>query len=439
MQSSAAIAATLTPFQRADEEINESLQDMTIDETNLESVDVTQHFHVVDAFSMPKLVYDEHSRTFTRSKEASKLLAGAREKGEMFRERLLLVKQRLLRNENFCPPTMRMTDSANFIRITPVKALIGHDGEEFILFGMLTQVEEGKVFLEDEDAHIELVLDQAEYNYGLFTDGSFVLVEGTYGDDHRFHVQEVNLPPAESREMTDTLFSHVDFLGLPKPLVDEVPLAFIFIGNFSSKPFRYSASQTAEYKDNFSALADLIGEFHNLATHSNFVFVPGPKDPWGGNTLPQREIPPSFISRMQHKVRKLTFTTNPCRIRYCTQEIVIFREDLLSKIWRNTLLTPNLQVDDDPIRHLVHTIIDQGHLSPLPLSVKPVYWSYDNALRLYPLPQTLIIADKCENYGITYEGTHCINPGSFPNSDFEWSIYYPNTRLSEKCSLPNAI
>lgn len=66
MQSSAAIAATLTPFQRADEEINDSLQDMTIDEQNVEAVDVTQHFHVVDAFSMPKLVYDEHTRTFTR-------------------------------------------------------------------------------------------------------------------------------------------------------------------------------------------------------------------------------------------------------------------------------------------------------------------------------------------------------------------------------------
>lgn len=66
MQSSAAIAATLTPFQRADEEINDSLQDMTIDEQSAETVDVTQHFHVVDAFSMPKLVYDEHTRAFAR-------------------------------------------------------------------------------------------------------------------------------------------------------------------------------------------------------------------------------------------------------------------------------------------------------------------------------------------------------------------------------------
>lgn len=34
--------------------------------------------------------------------------------------------------------------------------MIGHDGGEFVLFGMLTQIEEGKLYLEDDDAHIEL-------------------------------------------------------------------------------------------------------------------------------------------------------------------------------------------------------------------------------------------------------------------------------------------
>lgn len=58
-----------------------------------------------------------------RSKKPSKLLASVREKGEMFRERLLLVKQRLLRNENFCPPSMQMTDSANFISVTMISAI----------------------------------------------------------------------------------------------------------------------------------------------------------------------------------------------------------------------------------------------------------------------------------------------------------------------------
>lgn len=53
-----------------------------------------------------------------RSNEKPSLLAGANEKGEMYRERFKLVKQRLLRNENFCPPTMQMSDDDNFEKVT---------------------------------------------------------------------------------------------------------------------------------------------------------------------------------------------------------------------------------------------------------------------------------------------------------------------------------
>jgi hypothetical protein len=35
----------------------------------------------------------------------------------MFRERLLLIKQRLLRNEHFCPPSMQITDNPGFIKV----------------------------------------------------------------------------------------------------------------------------------------------------------------------------------------------------------------------------------------------------------------------------------------------------------------------------------
>ncbi|KAI8349192.1 DNA polymerase alpha/epsilon subunit B-domain-containing protein [Choanephora cucurbitarum] len=478
IRHSAAVAASLTPFQREDDAINDSLQEMTIDEPFEEVVNVAQHFHVVSAFDLPRMRYDEQARTFIKSTETPSLLPEASEKGDMYRERYKLVKQRLLRNDSFCPSAMGGANEKEFIKITPIKSLIGHDGEDFVLFGMLTQMEEGKIHLEDEDAHIELVVNEADYDYGLFTDGSFVLVEGRYGLDHRFHVTEINLPPAESREMTDHVFGHVDFLGLPKPLVDEkllkaeeekaknmffvilsdvhldqpkvmnalrrifegysggqIPLAFIMIGNFSSKPFVYAGSESDEYKDNFSALADLISEFDQIAAHSNFVFVPGPKDPWAGRSLPQRPILPSFVQRVRQKARKAHFTTNPCRIRYCTQDIVIFREDWLQKLWRNTLLPANLSQDPQLNRHFVRSIVDQAHLSPLPLSVKPVSWAFDNSLRLFPLPHALIVADKCENYGITYEGTHCVNPGSFPNSDFTWSNYYPASRISEKRQL----
>jgi hypothetical protein len=39
---------------------------MSIQEAHLDKIDVKQHFHVMDAFSMPRMFYDEHTRTFHR-------------------------------------------------------------------------------------------------------------------------------------------------------------------------------------------------------------------------------------------------------------------------------------------------------------------------------------------------------------------------------------
>jgi DNA polymerase epsilon subunit 2 len=112
--------------------------------------------------------------------------------------------------------------SNGLIKITPIKSLIGHDNEQFLLLGMLTQIEEGKLFLEDNDAYVELdisrcvshlniisLFDLLTYlnslqksTIGLFTDNCFILVEGVYGDDHIFHVDELGLPPPENRAKT---------------------------------------------------------------------------------------------------------------------------------------------------------------------------------------------------------------------------------------------
>lgn len=43
-------------------------------------------------------------------------------------------------------------------QITAIKALLGREGEQFLLFGMLTQLQEGKVHLEDANGSIELDL-----------------------------------------------------------------------------------------------------------------------------------------------------------------------------------------------------------------------------------------------------------------------------------------
>jgi DNA polymerase epsilon subunit 2 len=59
-----------------------------------------------------------------RSKDRPTILPEAHEKGNMYRERYKLVKQRLLRNEQFCPSSMSVTDSSDHIKV--IGFLTGH-------------------------------------------------------------------------------------------------------------------------------------------------------------------------------------------------------------------------------------------------------------------------------------------------------------------------
>ena len=80
---------------------------------------------------------------------------------------------------------------------------------------------------------------------------------------------------------------------------------------------------------------------HNdLIDRCRFIFVPGRNDPGPGNLLPRPKIPDFFVSRLTTRIKNASFVSNPCHIRYCTQEIVVFREDILSRMRRNVLIKP---------------------------------------------------------------------------------------------------
>lgn len=97
----------------------------------------------------------------------------------------------------------------------------------------------------------------------------------------------------------------------------------------------------------------------------------------------------------------------------------MFREDVVNKLRRNCILPPTgdgltlaqhvrpraapwagLAPAADtgacaPVfmvvarRQAVRTVIDGGHLCPLPQQVRPIYWQLDHTLRLYPLPNAV--------------------------------------------------
>lgn len=111
---------------------------------------------------------------------------------------------------------------------------------------------------------------------------------------------------------------------------------------------------------NFSAFADLLLSYPRCAREMHFVFVPGPADPFDVSNLllPRSALPVILTKDLRAKLPKVSFTTSPCRITYKSQEIVVFREDTMSRMLRNTVR----------LKNDLSTLADQGVLDILEAS-----------------------------------------------------------------------
>lgn len=238
---------------------------------------------------------------------------------------------------------------------------------------------------------------------------------------------------------------------------------FVLIGSFQSKPVARMTGGRGLCKATFAALADVIASCPRLAARAKFLLLPGPNDPGCSVALPRRAIPAEFTEALRHKVRHIAFGSNPFRVRYYTREVVFFREDLLKKMQRHLATSQPTNSNSNSIRRrardgddieeldleedvqgsagpevteqLVESLLDQAHLFPLPAAAKPVTWGLDHAMRLFPLPDILVLADHADNYQYDYKGCTALNPGSF-SSDFSFVVYSPAAGSIEFSRVP---
>jgi DNA polymerase epsilon subunit 2 len=330
---------------------------------------------------------------------------------------------------------------------------------------------------------------------GLFTEGCFVVCEGETRDDGVFAVSALISPPPERKMVTVKVHPALDWLGadlsaatsasaaasgggsvgggsaeaqlklkllrspqhandmivvlsdvfldLPRTLVrlatlleglrTASPQAFVFMGNFTSTPSSNAPGQMARLKAHFDALADVLLKFPSLCREAHFVFIPGPRDlPASlGDVLPSPPLPAFLTQRLRERLAHVTCATNPARLSWVNKELLLFREDLLHRMRRACVRPPAEAESADNSQHLVRTLIDQAHLCPLPMERRPIYWNHDHALRMYPLPDALVLADSVDPYEHKYAGVHALNPGSFGN-DGAFVIYYPARGESER-------
>ncbi|GMN51451.1 hypothetical protein TIFTF001_020598 [Ficus carica] len=225
-----------------------------------------------------------------------------------------------------------------------------------------------------------------------------------------------------------------------------VPSLFVFMGNFSSHPCNLSFPSFSSLRSQFGKLGHTIAMHQRLKENSRFLFIPGPDDAGPSTTLPRCALPKYLTEELQNHIPNAIFSSNPCRIKFFSQEIVFFREDMLYRMRRSCLMPPSTEETEDSFEHLVKvmgfefvlqlvaTITHQSHLCPLPLVVQPIIWNYDHALHLYPTPHTIVLGDRSKQKAFKYTGITCFNPGSF-SSDGTFVAYRPCNQEVELSAL----
>lgn len=446
-----------------------TVEDVVAELTRDEEDIAQESIQVFSTDAMPKYLFNAARKKFYRVDERTTLHAPAASNIAMWRERHQLVEQRVLRNPMFSPPVLG-SKKHDYFQLTPLESLLGTSGIKYVL-GMLVQPEEGRYCIEDLSARVPIDLSEASTTSGLFTECSIVLAQGELREGV-FHVQMMGFPPPEKRTDSllamgtvdpmglistphelrkvraleegadDSMFVILSDVHLDKPAVFEkvqsllegfaeiVPDVIVFMGNFISAPFGHGADDRKLYAENLTRLAELITGYPSLAAGCKFVFVPGLDDP-GGSVLPRPPIPSVFTKALRERLSDVTFASNPCRLRFYSQDIVLFRHDLVSKMRRHAVVPPtDAHGTFEITEHLVRTVVDQGHLCPLAPTVQPVYWAKDTSLRLYPLPQVAILADSFESYHWNYSDATVFNPGPF-HEDASFVVYRPASMEAE--------
>lgn len=345
--------------------------------------------------------------------------------------------------------------------------------------GVISQLEDGHFYLEDLTASVEIDLSKAKVTTGFLSENTIVVAEGEMLVNGIYQVITCGFPPLEERDKSLKSLAQHDFFGggtltkeetlrlaeLEKRSLNDmfvilsdiwvdseeamgkletvldgfesqevVPSLFVFMGNFCSHPCNLSFHSFSSLRSQFGKLGQMIGAHERLKEHSRFMFIPGPEDAGPSTVLPRCPLPKYLTEELQKHIPNAIFASNPCRVKFYTQEIVFFRHDLLYRMRRSCLMPPSTEETDDPFEHLVATITHQSHLCPLPLIVQPIIWNYDHCLHLYPSPHTIVLGDRSEQKAFKYTGITCFNPGSFSN-DSTFVAYRPCTQEVELSAL----
>ncbi|ETN85118.1 nucleic acid-binding domain protein [Necator americanus] len=421
-------------------------------------------FNVFDSFSIRRFVFDADCRKMLPVEEMPKVVSTVDKASEAIRHRFQLVAQRISRCRQL-----------QAIKFNTIESLLSSSRRtnDVVVVGMLTQQKSHCYHIEDLTGSLQVEFtEETKFQHGMFTEGSVAIFQGTY-DTSLLTVREVASVPLESAEETRMTFGNVNWFGGEDPVAfrcnaklcvaersnpnaqivilsdvhldssrvmqavyhllsgfsGDPPLAFIFCGNFCSKPRQRDTMQLLH--TGFRRLANQLNDFASSFTTTHFVFVPGPDDPCLNMVLPRPHLP-GVLFKYFEQIPNCLFATNPVRIQYASQEIVVIRDDLVEKMCRHAV---NAVASENIPRSFARTILSQAHLSPLPAHVAPILWEFDHVMSMHPLPDVLVVADKFRSFAEVEADTVVCNPGPFSTGSFGFHVYLPFERKIEDSAI----
>jgi DNA polymerase epsilon subunit 2 len=494
------IQSVITCMEKASAENSAGLEDvsevLSAARQGVDTMDLGDGVQVYNVMTdMRPYTFRIASKEWTPSTEKACLFPGVKSKIKIYSDRYHILWERLLVQGNFVPevdakggallPGQRV--------ITPVESLVGNLGRK-TTFGLISRApqDENSGLARRwviEDLHksypLEFVESQVgEWDHQLVTDGSFVIVEGEMAVD-RFHVHRLQVPETIPRslsqekdqvpvqvfggdlteEQLNVLRMHEDqnpdgmYVVLSEVHLDNVkvlerlsdlfqgyeettpPAAYIFMGNFYSSPFLPTQEGVRNYREGFERLKLHMRHVPNhVERGTRFIFIPGPMDP-GANMLPRTPLTNYLTSDIAKDIPGVILGTNPCRVRHFSRELVFFRHDVLKLLRRHEVVplrehgraTPSPQHLQNEMARL---LLDQAHLIPLPLEESNILWDFDNALRLYPLPDAVFIGGVSRAFECEYKGCNFCSVGPFHKEGSFYS-YSPIKPSLEACDVPD--
>ena len=274
-----------------------------------------------------------------------------------------------------------------------IRNLLQHDiGSDKILYPKTVEIK-GKI-----NNGVQIIKDsffEKDKIYNVFMDTQKILKNQFF-----LVLSNVNLADNEVLKSIKILVN-----SYSKPNI-ALPFMIVFMGNFFKEQ---SLNNFKQFSSSFDQLEKILLENKKLIDNTYFVFIPGPDDFSLFNGFPKYPFVPSLIEKMKEKIPNIINATNPCRFSIFGKEIVIFRDDLNKKLSRNTINDTqnannnNAMIVNNQSELFVETILRQGNLAPLPLSISPRIWHLAHKMLISPLPDILILGDITEKFRKYYD------------------------------------